>query len=281
MAGPTPCCSPSVGCSRFSAARSQIPPFIATSCATSTPPWARAMPTPAGRCASISIRWRRGSGSAPPSVRWAASSRSPTGACASAHPTAARLAGRCRSRRSDTVQRRLLFLLPLLTLVLMAGFFAWSLMAGRDPASIGSVMVGRPAPRLDLPALEGGQPALSDATLKSGKTVLVNFFSSLCAPCLAEHPLFARLKEREGAVIIGIAWKNKREEALAWLTRLGDPFKTAGLDLDGKTGLDWGLSGVPETYAIDGNGIVRLHFRGPLTERDLNEAVIPFLKGTK
>ena len=161
---------------------------------------------------------------------------------------------------------RLLFLLPLLSLAAMALFFGWALMSGRDPASIGSVMVGRPAPKL-----EG---------VVFGKPMLVNFFASWCAPCLAEHPLFMRLKEREGAVIIGIAWKNKGDEALAWLKRLGNPFQTAGLDLEGKAGLDWGLSGVPETYAIDGNGIVRLHFRGPLTERDLTESVIPFLKGT-
>src|SRR5882762_2338541 len=164
---------------------------------------------------------------------------------------------------------RLLFLLPLLTLVAMAGFFGWALVSGRDPASIGSALVGRPAPRLEGVAFGQGKP------------VLVNFFASWCAPCLAEHPLFTRLGEREGAVIIGIAWKNKRDEAEAWLKRLGDPFKSAGLDLDGKTGLDWGLSGVPETYAIDGNGIVRMHFRGPITERDLNESILPFLKGAK
>lgn len=177
--------------------------------------------------------------------------------------------------------RRLLFLLPLLTLALMAGFFAWSLLAGRDPASIGSVMIGRPAPRLDVPALTPGEPPLTDAMLRTGKPALVNFFASWCAPCLAEHPLFMRLRERDGATIVGVAWKNKRDDATAWLKRLGDPFQAAGLDLDGKTGLDWGLSGVPETYAIDGNGIVRLHFRGPITERDLNDSILPFLKGTK
>jgi cytochrome c biogenesis protein CcmG/thiol:disulfide interchange protein DsbE len=179
------------------------------------------------------------------------------------------------------MSRRLLFLLPLLTLVLMTGFFAWSLLAGRNPASIGSPMIGRPAPRLDAPALASGEPALNDAMLRTGKPVLVNFFASWCAPCLAEHPLFMRLRDREGATIIGVAWKNKREDAAAWLKRLGNPFKTAGLDLEGKTGLDWGLSGVPETYAVDGNGIVRLHFRGPLTERDLTDSILPFLKGTK
>jgi cytochrome c biogenesis protein CcmG/thiol:disulfide interchange protein DsbE len=122
-------------------------------------------------------------------------------------------------------------------------------------------MVGRAAPSLPF-----AQPIL-----KSGKPVLVNFFASWCTPCLAEHPLFTRLKEREGATIIGIAWKDKPEATRAWLGRLGDPFAAVGCDQDGKLALDWGLSGVPETYLIDGQGIVRLHFRGPLTERDLGD----------
>ena len=174
---------------------------------------------------------------------------------------------------------RALYLLPLLTLVIMAGFFGWSLLSGRDPASIGSVMVNRPAPVLAAPSLREGQAALTSDLLKTGKPVLVNFFASWCTPCLAEHPLLLRLKEREGVTIIGIAWKNKPEEARAWLQKLGDPFLYAGLDFDGRTGVDWGLSGVPETYLIDGRGIVRYHFRGPITERDVRDTIIPFLKG--
>jgi cytochrome c biogenesis protein CcmG/thiol:disulfide interchange protein DsbE len=179
------------------------------------------------------------------------------------------------------MNRRLLFLLPLATLALMAGFFAWSLLAGRDPASIGSVLVGRPAPRLEVTALREGEPPLTDALLKTGKPVIVNFFASWCTPCLAEHPLFTRLAARDGAVIIGIAWKNKPDEARAWLKRLGDPYKFAGADMEGRTGLDWGLSGVPETYLVDGQGIVRRHFRGPITERDVTDSILPFLKGAK
>ncbi len=174
---------------------------------------------------------------------------------------------------------RLLFLLPLLTLLVMAGFFGWSLLSGRDPASIGSVMVGRPAPALAAPALRAGEPALTDSLIRSGKPVLLNFFASWCAPCLAEHPLLTRLAERDGVTIIGIAWKNKPEEARAWLKRLGDPFKYAGIDTEGKLSLDWGLSAVPETYLIDGQGIVRLHFRGPLTERDVSDRILPLLRG--
>src|SRR6201996_2699674 len=111
---------------------------------------------------------------------------------------------------------RLLYTLPLLTLVIMAGFFGWSLMSGRDPASIGSVMVNRPAPALSAPALFPDAKPLSADLLKTGKPVLLNFFASWCTPCLAEHPLMMRLKEREGVTIIGVAWKNKPEEARSW-----------------------------------------------------------------
>jgi len=176
---------------------------------------------------------------------------------------------------------RVLYLLPLLMLVVMAGFFGWSLVSGRDPASIGSVMVNRPAPRLDAPALRPGEPALTGNLLKTGKPVLVNFFASWCTPCLAEHPLMMRLKEREGVTIIGIAWKNKPEEARAWLKKLGDPFAYAGTDYDGMLSLDWGLSGVPETYLIDAAGIVRLHYHAPITERDLNDTILPLLRAGK
>jgi cytochrome c biogenesis protein CcmG/thiol:disulfide interchange protein DsbE len=173
---------------------------------------------------------------------------------------------------------RLLYFLPLLTLAVMAGFFAWSLGSGRDPAAIGSALVGHPAPRFAAPALQEGEPPLTAALLHTGKPVLVNFFASWCAPCQIEHPLLLRLAEREGATIIGIAYKNKPEEARAWLARLGNPFKATGTDLDGKLALDWGLSGVPETYLVDGAGIVRLHYHAPLSERDL-ATILPLLRG--
>jgi cytochrome c biogenesis protein CcmG/thiol:disulfide interchange protein DsbE len=179
------------------------------------------------------------------------------------------------------MNNRLLYALPLLTLLIMAGFFGWSLLSGRDPASIGSVMVNRPAPNLAAPSLREGQPALTSDLLKTGKPVLLNFFASWCTPCLAEHPLLLRLKQREGATIIGIAWKNKPDEARAWLARLGDPFTAVGTDYDGKLSLDWGLSGVPETYLIDATGVVRLHFHAPITEKDLNDTILPMLRAGK
>ena len=173
---------------------------------------------------------------------------------------------------------RVLYLLPLLTLVILAGFFGWSLVSGRDPASIGSALVGRPAPSLKAPALRPGEAALSDALLHTGKPVLVNFFASWCTPCLAEQPLLERLAKKEGVTIIGVAWKNKPEEARAWLQRLGDPFAAAGYDLDGSMAVNWGLSGVPETFLIDAQGIVRLHIRAPILEKDVESRILPLLR---
>ncbi|HZQ01126.1 MAG TPA: DsbE family thiol:disulfide interchange protein [Reyranella sp.] len=169
------------------------------------------------------------------------------------------------------MSRRLLFLLPLATLLTMAGFFAWSMVSGRDPASIGSVMVNRPAPPL-------ADVTLGPSGLGGGKPVLVNFFASWCAPCLAEHPLISRLAEREGATVIGVAWKNKPDEARAWLARLGNPYRQLLFDQDGKLALDWGLSGVPETYLVDARGIVRLHYRRAINEHDLKDTILPLLR---
>ena len=219
-AGPTPPCSPSAACSRCSAARSPRPPSTPTCCAISTPPWARA-----SRNAGWVIRLYLNP--LAPWI-WLGAALCALGGFVSLSDRRLRIGAPSRRpavqpARMTLVQRRLLFLLPLLTLALMAGFFAWSLMAGRDPASIGSVLVGRPAPRLDLPALRDGDPPLTDALLHTGKPVLVNFFASWCTPCLAEHPLFTRLAQREGATIIGIAWKNKPEEARAWLKRWAIP----------------------------------------------------------
>jgi len=173
---------------------------------------------------------------------------------------------------------RLLYLLPLMTLAILAGFFGWSLVSERDPASIGSALVGHPAPPLKAPALRPGEAALSDALLHTGKPVLVNFFASWCTPCLAEQALLERLAKKQGVTIIGVAWKNKPEEARSWLERLGDPFAAAGYDLDGSMAVNWGLSGVPETFLIDAQGIVRLHIRAPILEKDVESRILPLLR---
>ena len=164
------------------------------------------------------------------------------------------------------MSNRWLYSLPLLMLVIMAGFFAYALTQNRSPADIGEPLVGHKAPQIDLPPLHEGGARVATADWQD-KVTVVNFFASWCAPCLVEHPLFLRMKG-EGVRLHGINYRNKPEEAKAWLARLGDPYERIGADPEGKAGVEFGISGVPETFVIDKAGVVRLHLRRPLTPDD-------------
>ncbi|MBX3503645.1 MAG: DsbE family thiol:disulfide interchange protein [Alphaproteobacteria bacterium] len=161
---------------------------------------------------------------------------------------------------------RWLFVLPLLMALLLGGFFGYALLAGRSPEEIGSPLVGKPAPSIDLAPLHEGGKRLAAADWR-GQVSVVNFFASWCAPCQVEHPLLMRMA-RDGVRVQGVNYKNKPEDAKPWLARLGDPYERIGVDADGKAGVEFGLSGVPETFVIDRAGIVRLHLRRPLTPDD-------------
>jgi DsbE subfamily thiol:disulfide oxidoreductase len=174
------------------------------------------------------------------------------------------------------MSNRWLFALPLAMLVIMAGFFGYALTQNRNPADIGAPLVGQKAPAIDLAPLHDGAPRLATADWP-GKVTVVNFFASWCAPCLVEHPLFLRMKG-EGVRLHGINYRNKPEEAKAWLARLGDPYERIGADPDGKAGVEFGISGIPETLVIDKAGIVRLHLRRPLTPDDVNKSIMPLVK---
>jgi DsbE subfamily thiol:disulfide oxidoreductase len=174
------------------------------------------------------------------------------------------------------LSNRWLYVLPLLMLVIMAGFFAYALTQSRNPADIGAPLVGHNAPQVDLPPLHEGGARMATADWQ-GKVTVVNFFASWCAPCLVEHPLFLRMKG-EGVRLHGINYRNKPDEAKAWLARLGDPYERIGADPEGKAGVEFGISGVPETFVIDKAGIVRLHLRRPLTPDDVNAVILPLVR---
>jgi cytochrome c biogenesis protein CcmG/thiol:disulfide interchange protein DsbE len=153
----------------------------------------------------------------------------------------------------------------------------------KNPAELPSAMVGKPVPEFDLPpvsGLEDKTPGLSAADLK-GKPALVNFFASWCIPCKAEHPLLLRLKESGVAPVYGVNYKDKPEDALRWLNDLGNPYMRIGDDSNGRVGIDWGVYGVPETYVVDASGKILYRYAGPLTSRDLEETILPLLKGQK
>jgi len=165
--------------------------------------------------------------------------------------------------------KRWLALLPLVALALLAVLFiGYSLK--RNPQVQPDAMVGKPMPALSLPDLATGRPtALAEA---AKGPVLVNFFASWCAPCEIEHPELIRLQAR-GVPIVGIAYKDAPENSAAFIARLGDPFRSRLVDRDGRAGLEFGVTGVPETFLIGSDGVILAKHSGPLTEAD-SEAML-------
>ena len=155
----------------------------------------------------------------------------------------------------------------------LAGLFYFGL-ARENAGDLPSTMIGRDAPSLlkitDL--REDSAPTIDDLTADGIK--FVNFWASWCGPCRAEHPLLEAMAD-DGMTLIGINYKDAADNALGFLDELGDPFTKIGADTTGRTGLEWGVYGVPETFVIDGNGKVIYRHPGPLTKRVLDERVFP------
>lgn len=172
--------------------------------------------------------------------------------------------------------RRLFAFLPIAFFLVLAGYFAWSLRPGYDPHELPSAMIDKEAPAFDLPALLG-EGKFSRDGLK-GQPVVVNFFASWCVPCRQEHPILMRLSKRGDIRLFGIAYKDKPEDSANLLRQLGDPYKAIGMDREGRTGLDFGVYGVPETYVIDAAGHIRKRFVGPLTEAAVEKELLPLLR---
>lgn len=174
--------------------------------------------------------------------------------------------------------RRLLFLLPLLVLLVLGGWFAVSLFSGRNPAALPSALIDKPLPAFSLPALPGRAEGLANTDL-GGRPMLLNVFASWCVPCLAEHPVLMRLGREEGIPIMAINYKEKvPEDGPAWLQRNGDPFTRVGADPEGRVAIDLGVYGVPETFVIDKAGRIRYRHAGPLTPQIVDSEIKPLLE---
>jgi cytochrome c biogenesis protein CcmG/thiol:disulfide interchange protein DsbE len=171
--------------------------------------------------------------------------------------------------------RNLLFILPVLFFITLAGYFALALRPGYDPHEVPSAMLNKEAPRFSLDGLNG-QGVARDA-LKGGP-VLINFFASWCVPCRIEHPLLMRLAQYDHVPVYGIDYKDRPEDATKLLTEFGDPYRAVGMDRDGRVGLDFGVYGVPETYVLDRTGHIRKRFVGPLTAQEVDRELLPLLK---
>ncbi|MBO9517160.1 MAG: DsbE family thiol:disulfide interchange protein [Porphyrobacter sp.] len=147
------------------------------------------------------------------------------------------------------------------------GLFAWQLSRPKDEF-VHSAMIGEPIPAFDLPAAVTDRPGLSSVNLADGQPKLLNIFASWCVPCRAEAPQLAQL-EASGANIVAVAIRDRPEDVAAFLEAYGNPFSRIGKDDISAVQLSIGSSGVPETFVIDGQGVIRYQHIGDIRDRDI------------
>jgi cytochrome c biogenesis protein CcmG/thiol:disulfide interchange protein DsbE len=167
------------------------------------------------------------------------------------------------------------FLLPLVLFFVLVAFLAIGL--SRDPREVPSPLVNKPAPAFVLPQLSDPQRSFKSEEMR-GRVWLLNVWASWCAACRDEHPLLIELARTGLVPIYGLNYKDERRNALAWLDDFGDPYTLSLADTDGRVGIDYGVYGVPETFVIDRNGVIRYKQIGPVTAEALQKKIIPLVK---
>jgi cytochrome c biogenesis protein CcmG/thiol:disulfide interchange protein DsbE len=178
-------------------------------------------------------------------------------------------------------RRRLLLTVPAVAAA-AAGVGFWGMLRGMkagtfDPRGVPSPIVGQKAPMFDLPGQPPGR-GFSSADLASGHPVLVNFFASWCVPCVNEHPNLMALSQA-GLPIWAIAYKDGADKAAQFIQRHGDPYARIARDEPGRVAIDWGVYGVPESFLVDGAGVVRWHWAGPLDDEIIENRLQPAWRG--
>ena len=167
------------------------------------------------------------------------------------------------------------YLIPLALFIVLLGFFLVGL--GKDPNLLPSALLDKPAPAFTLSNLHSPEKSLSTIDMK-GKVWVLNVWASWCAACRTEHPLFMDIAREGGVNLYGLNYKDKREDAMTWLRQLGNPYAASLSDLSGDVGIDYGVYGVPETFIIDAQGIVRMKHVGPVSRADWRDKLLPMIK---
>ena len=163
---------------------------------------------------------------------------------------------------------KLRFLLPVGVFAVIVVFLFVGLYL--DPREVPSPLVDKPAPGFKLPRLDDPAVSMSPADLQ-GEVWVLNVWASWCVSCRAEHEVLKQLATHNLAPIIGLNYKDESNAARQWLRQLGDPYAASVIDAEGRTGIDWGVYGVPETFVIDRRGIIRYKHIGPVSVADLEE----------
>jgi cytochrome c biogenesis protein CcmG/thiol:disulfide interchange protein DsbE len=171
--------------------------------------------------------------------------------------------------------KRWRYLLPLLVFVVLVGFLAVGLT--RDPREVPSPLIGKPAPGFALTRLDDAGRTLRREDLL-GRVWMLNVWASWCSACREEHPLLVAFAQRRVLPIYGLDYKDTRREGLGWLGRFGNPYEASLFDAEGRVGIDFGVYGVPETFIIDKQGIVRFKHIGPLTPEVIEQRIVPLVR---
>ena len=166
-------------------------------------------------------------------------------------------------------------LIPLALFVVLVGFLFVGL--GLNPREVPSPLIDKPAPNFTLRQLHAPDKTLGTSDFK-GQVWLLNVWASWCVSCRVEHPLLVELAKSKAVPIIGLNYKDKDAEGLAWLAQHGDPYTLSVVDADGRVGIDWGVYGVPETFVVDKAGVIRYKQIGPVTAESLEQKILPLVR---
>ncbi len=173
------------------------------------------------------------------------------------------------------------FIIPLVVLAALGGLFIYALFlmqTGRySPHDIPSPLIGKSLPAFSLPSLQEPKKIITPDSLR-GRVFLLNVWASWCVACREEHPVLVELARQKAVPIVGLNYKDKREDGLGWLKQFGNPYETSIVDADGRAGIDLGVYGVPETFVIDKAGVIRYKQIGPITEDVWAEKLLPLIK---
>lgn len=169
------------------------------------------------------------------------------------------------------------YAIPLILFLVIAAFLASRLRGDYDPHKIPSALIDKPAPEFQLPELRDPAKTFSPKQMR-GKVWLLNVWGSWCFACREEHPFLIALSRTGVVPIYGLDWRDKREDALATLDELGDPYVLTASDADSRVAIDYGVTGAPETYVIDKSGVIRYKEVGQLTPEIMQKTILPLLK---
>ncbi len=167
------------------------------------------------------------------------------------------------------------FVIPLVFFVLMAGLLGFGL--SLDPKKVPSPLIDKSAPAFSLAMLDDPSRKLSTADML-GQVWVLNVWASWCVSCRAEHAVITELANRNLVTVVGLNYKDAPDDAERWLEQFGNPYATSVIDRDGRVGIDWGVYGVPETFVIGADGVIKYKHIGPVTMESLNEKIMPVLR---